>query len=150
MLHGRNRYVKRFRWVGVQLASMQPGAQIVWLFLLAIPIACVSWTVTHEEIFREPREYCARRSRQHRHWFERKFYYVFTCEYCLSHYVALFFLLLTGYHLLLDDWRGLLIAFFSLVWIANVYMSIFGRLRLDVRSERVNIAQQEKELKEDQ
>ncbi|MDN3654396.1 hypothetical protein QWZ08_02090 [Ferruginibacter paludis] len=27
--------------------------EAAWLFLLAIPIACVAWTVTHEEVFRE-------------------------------------------------------------------------------------------------
>jgi hypothetical protein len=32
------------------------------------------------------------------------------------------------------------IAGFSLVWIANIYMSFFGRLRLDIREERIQIA----------
>lgn len=27
--------------------------QIIWLFVLAIPIACIAWTVAHEEILRE-------------------------------------------------------------------------------------------------
>ena len=36
----------------------------------------------------------------------RKFFYLFTCEYCFSHYVTVFFLILTRYRLLLDDWRG--------------------------------------------
>jgi hypothetical protein len=42
---------------------MSLGSQLLALFILAIPIACISWTVTHEEVFREPREWCARRSR---------------------------------------------------------------------------------------
>ena len=29
-------------------------SQIIHLFLIAIPVACIAWTVTHEEIFREP------------------------------------------------------------------------------------------------
>ena len=29
------------------------GHQVIWLFLLAIPIACVAWTVTHEEVTSE-------------------------------------------------------------------------------------------------
>jgi hypothetical protein len=37
------------------------------------------------------------------------------------------------------DWRGYLIAMFALVWIANQYMSIFGRLRLDIHCERIEI-----------
>lgn len=118
---------------------MSHAEQIVVLLILAIPIACISWTVTHEEVFREPREYCAERSRTGRTLLERKFFYLFTCEYCFSHYVTIFFLVITGYTLLFEDWRGLLIAFFSLVWVANLYMSLFGRLRLDIKAEVVDI-----------
>jgi hypothetical protein len=39
------------------------GIQIVWLFVLAIPVASISWTVTHEEVFREAREFLVRKSR---------------------------------------------------------------------------------------
>jgi hypothetical protein len=125
---------------------MTIGAEIIDLFVLAIPIACIAWTVTHEEIFREPREFCVRRSRTCRTILKRKFFYVFTCEYCFSHWVTLFVMCITGYHLLYDTWQGYLIGFFALVWIANLYMSVFGRLRLDIKSERVEIAAQEREL----
>jgi len=114
-------------------------SQILWLFLLAIPIACVAWTVTHEEIFREPREYFVRRSINGSTLLERKFFYLFTCEYCFSHYVTILFLCLTDYTLLLPDWRGFIIAGFSLVWIANVYMSLFGLIRLDMKKDRIEI-----------
>lgn len=120
--------------------------QLVWLFVLAIPIACVAWTVTHEEIFREPRDYCAQRSREGKRLMERKFFYLFTCEYCFSHYVTIFFLFLTRYHLLLDDWRGYLLAFFALIAVANVYMSAFGRLRQEVKSEKLEAKRKEKVL----
>lgn len=113
--------------------------QILWLFVLAIPIACVAWTVTHEEVFREPREYCLRRSQEGRSLGERKFFYLFTCEYCFSHYVTVAFLFLTDYTLLLQDWRGYLLAGFSLVWVANIYMSLFGLIRLDLKKERTEI-----------
>jgi hypothetical protein len=113
--------------------------QIVWLFVLAIPIACVAWTVTHEEVFREPREYCLRRSKEGRSLGERKFFYLFTCEYCFSHYVTVAFLFLTDYTLLLQDWRGYLLAGFSLVWVANIYMSLFGLIRMDLKRERTEI-----------
>ncbi len=53
-------------------------------------------------------------------------------------------LAITGYKLLFDDWRGYLVAGFSLVWVANVYMSLFGRLRLDIKHEIVDIALDEK------
>jgi hypothetical protein len=32
--------------------------QIAWLLVLALPLASVTWTITHEEIFRELREGC--------------------------------------------------------------------------------------------
>jgi hypothetical protein len=112
---------------------------LVTLFVLAIPIACIAWTVTHEEVFREPREWCQARSTGCQSIYQRKFFYLFTCEYCLSHYVTAAFLLITRYTLLFDDWRGYLIAGFSLVWMANVYMSAFGWLRLDIKHERVEI-----------
>lgn len=118
--------------------------QTGWLFLLAIPIACVAWTVTHEEVFREPREYCSRRCKEGKTLLERKFFYLFTCEYCFSHYVTAFFIILTGYKLLMDDWRGYIIAGFSLVWVANVYMSLFGFIRQDIKKEKAGIAEIEK------
>ena len=103
---------------------------LVALFVLAIPVACITWTVTHEEILREPRDWCATRSRSARGLLHRKFFYVFTCEYCFSHYVTAAVLVVTRYRLFFDDWRGYAIAGFSLVWIANMYMSLFGRLML--------------------
>lgn len=117
------------------------------IWLLAIPVACVAWTVTHEEVFREPREWCERRSQSCRRLVQRKFFYLFTCEYCFSHYVAAAFLALTQFTLLLPGWRGLVIAWLSLVWIANLYMSAFGRLRLDIKHEKVEIAEDESRLK---
>jgi hypothetical protein len=116
-----------------QFALTDIGMQIVVLFTLGIPIACVAWTITHEEVFREPRDYCFRRSQHARSIAKRKFFYLFTCEYCFSHYVTIFFLILTRYKLLFSDWRGYLLAFFALVYVTNVYMSLFGRLRLDIK-----------------
>jgi hypothetical protein len=122
--------------------------QIVWLFVLAIPIACIAWTVTHEEVFREPREYCVRRSRECPSLLKRKFFYLFTCEYCFSHYVAAFFLLITRYQLLYQDWRGYLIALFALVWVANLYMTIYANIRVDLKVERYQAQKIEKEVEE--
>ena len=121
--------------------------QIAWLFLLAIPIACVAWTVTHEEVFKEPREYCKRKSNECKSLLERKFFYLFTCEYCFSHYVTILFLIITEYKLLFTDWRGYLIAGFSLVWIANIYMSIFIWVRQDVKKVKTEIEVLESESK---
>lgn len=117
------------------------GLQVALLFILAIPIACVAWTVTHEEIFREPREWCVTKSKTCRSMVQRKFFYLFTCEYCFSHWVTIAFLILTRYRLWLDDWRGYVLAGFSLVFIANAYMSLFGELRLEIRQDRQEIAE---------
>ena len=124
------------------------GLQIVWLVVLALPIATIAWTVTHEEVFRELREYCIDSSKTCRSLVARKFFYVFTCEYCFSHWVTAGALVMTGYRLLLDDWRGIAIALFALVGVANMYMSLFGRLRVDIRHERVEIAVKEEQLAE--
>ncbi len=77
---------------------------------------------------------------------KRKFFYLFPCEYCFSHYVAAAFLITTRFELLYPDWRVCLIAGFSLVWVANVYMSIFGRIRLGIIRERAEIKSEEAAL----
>lgn len=119
------------------------GTQIVWLLVLALPVACIAWTVTHEEVFREPREYCVKCSKNGKTLLQRKFFYLFTCEYCFSHYVTIAMLLVTKFTMLYDGWRGYIIAGFSLVWIANIYMSLFALIRVDLKKERA-----EAELKE--
>ena len=105
------------------------------LILLSVAIASIAWTVTQEEIFREPREWCERKGRSARSIAVRKFFYVFTCEYCFSHWVTLAVLLITGFRLVYDDWRGSLIAFFVLPWLANQWMSIYRRLRVEIKHE---------------
>jgi hypothetical protein len=120
--------------------------QVAWLFVLAIPVACVAWTVTHEEVFREPREYCKQQCDRSRSFLRRKFFYLFTCEYCFSHYVVIGFLLITRFKLLYPGWRGYFLALFALVWIANQYMSIFARLRLDIKHESIAIKAEEKNV----
>ena len=117
--------------------------QVIYLFVLAIPVASIAWTIKHEKVIREFRETCHAKSAECRRLYQRKFFYLFTCEYCFSHYVALIFLVITRFQLLYPDWRGYLIAFFSLVWVANVYMSLFGMIRLDLKKERVQIERSE-------
>ena len=60
---------------------------------------------------------------------------------CFSHYVAAGAVALTGFRLLVTGWTGALIAWLTLVWVANVYMSLFVRLRLDIKRERVEISE---------
>ena len=122
---------------------------LVGLFVLAIPIACIARTVVFEEVFREPREWCKQRSQTCRRFFERKFFYLFTCEYCFSHYVTLFFLIVTRYKLLFEDWRGYLVGFFPLVFVANAYLNLYSRLRVDITSEKkaIEVKEAEAEVK---
>ena len=126
---------------------MPLAEQVANLFLLAIPIACISWTVTHEELFKEPRDLCNQNAKKSSTIVKRKFFYLFTCEYCFSHYVTLFFLLITKYHLLFEDWRGYLIGGFALVWIANSYMSVFGFIRVGMKREKMDADIEEFKLK---
>ncbi|MDP9081451.1 MAG: hypothetical protein M3O71_28910 [Bacteroidota bacterium] len=122
---------------------MELSTQVAWLFLLAIPIACIAWTVTHEEVFREPREYCLQRCHNGKTIAERKFFYLFTCEYCFSHYVTLIMLFITEYKLLFTDWRGYFIAGFALIFVANVYMSLFALVRVDLKKVRLEAENEE-------
>jgi hypothetical protein len=128
--------------------SSQLGLQIVWLFVLAIPIACVVRSVVFEEIFSQPREWMERKADAAPHFWQQKFFYLFTCEYCFSHYVTLFFMFLTRYKLLMDDWRGYLIALFALVLVANAYLNIYARLRLNLTKEKATIKTIEKNSRE--
>jgi hypothetical protein len=122
--------------------------QLFSLFILALPVASIAWTITHEDLFRELRTMCVDRSQSCRSLAARKFFYLLTCEYCFSHYVTILVLGITRFHLLFPDWRGYVVAGFALVWIANIYMSAYGRLRLDIQHERVDIAADEKALEE--
>jgi hypothetical protein len=122
--------------------------QLIWLFVLSTPVACVAWTVTHEEVFREPREYCIEKVHKSKTFLQRKFFYLFTCEYCFSHYVAALFLLITKFTLLYTGWRGYLIAGFSMVWIANIYMSLYALIKMDVKKEKAEAAIREEQLEQ--
>ena len=80
--------------------------------------------------------------------FCRKFFYLFTCEYCFSHWVAALFLIITRYKLLYADWRGYLIALFALVYVSNFYIGLFGHVKLEVRKSRAEIKAIEAEVAE--
>lgn len=125
---------------------MSLSDQLLWLFILPIPIACIAWTITHEEIFREPREFCIKKSKSCKTVMQRKFFYVFTCEYCFSHYVTIVTLIFTHYQLMFPDWRGYVLGGFGLVWIANVYMSLFQLLRVGMKKEKMEADIAESEL----
>jgi len=112
---------------------MDIATQIFWLVILSMVVASIAWTVTQEEIFGEWREYCQDQHENCGSTLQRKFFYVFTCEYCFSHWTTLLILLLTGFRLLIDDWRGYILAFFAIPWTANQLMSIYRRLRVGIK-----------------
>ena len=123
--------------LGTRFFFMDLLPQIYTLIILSFAVASIAWTVTQEEIFREWREVCADRSESSTALLKRKFFYVFTCEYCFSHWVTLLILILTGFRLLVDDWRGYLLAFFVLPWLANQWMSLYRRLRVEIKKENL-------------
>ena len=127
---------------------MQILSEIYPLLILSIAAASIAWTVTQEEIFREPREFCKECSETAENLVKRKFFYVFTCEYCFSHWVTLFLLLLSGFRLLIDDWRGYILAFFVISWLANQWMSLYRRLRVEIKHTNVKAKEVEQNIEE--
>jgi hypothetical protein len=123
--------------------------QIFWLVILSMVVASIAWTVTQEEIFREWHDICADKSRKCKTLWQRKFFYVFTCEYCFSHWVTLLILILTQFRTLIDDWRGYVLAFFIIPWIANFWMSIYRRLRVGIKYENLQAKAVEEKLEDD-
>jgi len=118
--------------------------QIFWLVILSMVVASIAWTVTQEEIFSEWTEFCKDKSKTCGNILQRKFFYVFTCEYCFSHWVTILLLILTGFRLLIDDWRGYILAFFLIPWLANQWMSVYRRLRVGIKHENL-LAEEVKE-----
>ena len=57
-------------------------------------------------------------------------------------------LVITKFQLIFPDWRGYLLSGFSLVWVANFYMSLFRRLRLDIKKQKTDVELKEELLDE--
>ena len=110
-------------------------AELYTLLILSLVVACIAWTVTQEEIFKEWRDFCQEKSEKAKNILVRKFFYVWTCEYCFSHWVTIVILIVTGFRVLIDDWRGYVLAFFLLPWIANQWMSLYRRIRVEIKHE---------------
>lgn len=127
---------------------MTIAEQIFWILILGLVAGSISWTVTQEEIFREPRDYCTEKSKTCPNLFQRKFFYVFTCEYCFSHWVTIGLLIFTGFKLLIDDWRGYVLAFFAVAWTANQFMSLYRRLRVEIKHKNTLAKEVEERLEQ--
>ncbi len=116
---------------------MPISTQVFWMLILSVIVASIAWTVTQEEIFSEWRDAFEKKSETASNILVRKFFYVFTCEYCFSHWVTLLILILTGFRILIEDWRGYILAFFLLPWLANQWMSVYRRLRVGIKHENL-------------
>jgi hypothetical protein len=116
---------------------MNLGEQLMRGMLLAIPVACLAWTITQEEVFHELREILKAYQERHKDslW-RRKLAYLPTCPYCFSHYVAALFIWLFHFKMLADDWRGYAVSLFSLVLLANAYLTAYQWLRAALRAGR--------------
>lgn len=125
---------------------MDISTQIFWLVILSMVVACIAWTVTQEEIFSEWNDYCKDKCQNCRPIWQRKLFYIFTCEYCFSHWTTLAILILTGFRLLIDDWRGYILAFFAVPWLANQLMSLYRRLRVGIKHENVLVEEVKENL----
>ena len=121
--------------------------QIYWLLILSLVVASIAWTVTQEAIFEEPREAARRLSESSKNILVRKFFYVWTCEYCFSHWVTIVVLLISQFKLGFEDWRGYFLSFFILPWIANQWMSLYRRLRVEIKHENLLSKEVENDLK---
>jgi hypothetical protein len=115
------------------------------LFKLALIVAVIARTVTQEEVFRELKEYCQRRSQSAASIAERKFFYLFTCQYCFSHWVSLGVVAVTGFSIG-EGLIGHVFAIFALVGVANLYLASYERLTVSTREARVSIARAEAEV----
>lgn len=111
--------------------------ELYWLLILSLVVASIAWTVTQEAIFEEMREGAKKRSENAKNILVRKFFYVWTCEYCFSHWVTIVVLIVSGFRLLVEDWRGYVLAFFVLPWLANQWMSIYRRIRVEIKRENL-------------
>ena len=130
-----------------KLLKMPILLQIYWLLILSLAVASIAWTVTQEAIFEEPREAARRRSESSKSIIVRKFFYVWTCEYCFSHWVTIVVLAISQFKLGFEDWRGYFLSFFILPWIANQWMSLYRRLRVEIKHENLLSKEVENDLK---
>lgn len=109
---------------------MELGSQLGFALVLAAPVACVSWTVTREEVFKEFRttlDHYQKRRAKSLLW--RKLAYMPTCPYCFSHYVTAVFVAVSHFKMLGDGLLGYTVSFFTVVFAANVYLSGYQLLR---------------------
>lgn len=122
--------------------------QLYWLLILSLVVASIAWTVTQEQIFEEMREAAKKRSETAKNILVRKFFYVWTCEYCFSHWVTIVVLAISQFRMLFDDWRGYFISFFILPWLANQWMSLYRRIRVEIKRDNLVAEKVEQDIED--
>jgi hypothetical protein len=55
-------------------------------------------------------------------------------------------MIMTGYRLMYADFRGYVVGFFALVLVANFYLNLYSRLRLEISSEKKTIEAKSKQI----
>jgi len=113
-------------------------------FVLAIPTACVAWSISETEVFRDVRQSLARWAESRnagdchgwQKWVRCKISYLPTCYYCTAHWIGLLFFVCHPFTLLSEGIRGGIIAYFSQVALAIVYLSAFHVLRVQIRKTK--------------
>jgi hypothetical protein len=104
------------------------------ILVMSLAVACVAWTVTQEEVFKECRQWCVRHRdcATHPTW-KRKLAYLPTCPYCFSHYVAGAGVLAFKLWLVEPGVAGAIAAWFATVFVANIYLTAYHALRQVLR-----------------
>ena len=120
--------------------------QVGLLLLLALAIGCMSWTVTHEEVFREPREYCKRKSPGLPVAAATQVLLPVHLRVLLQPLCHAIVLFCTRFSLLYVGWRGYVLAEFALVFAANMYMGLYNRMRLTIKHENVSIEVEQQQV----
>lgn len=110
---------------------------MITILMLAIPVACCSWTIAETEVFRSVREGVARwagwsKGTDAKGW-KQKIAYLPSCYYCTSHYVALAFLTLHPFTTLTPDVRGYVVSWFAVVGVSAVYLTTYNGMRVALR-----------------
>ena len=137
---------------------MQPLEDLIKVILHALPVACVAWTLTHEEIFRDLWESCGEFAKEHKekldylrrnrktavysrrkalkHWLGHKVCFLFTCEFCVSVWVTILLLLVSDFRVQYNGLLGFLVTGFGVVMAANLMMTRYQLWRVEIRKDR--------------
>lgn len=105
------------------------------LFAIAMPVACLAWIVTKEEICREIRQAAAFIKARRPCWISAKLDYLVGCYFCTSVWISAGLLaLVPSVRLPGAGWVAYGLTVFAAVFVANVYLSLFNLLRILLRA----------------